>query len=266
MHPVLFQFGSITLYTYGLFVGLGFLAAVYFASYRAKKEGIPQDKITDLFVVILASSILGARFLYVFINFNEFKSDFFAVFKIWNGGLVFYGGFIAALISAFLFIKLSRLPLGRVADITAPAVAIGHTLGRIGCFFAGCCYGKVCELPWAVTFEDKASLAPLHINLHPTQLYESISNLILFFILILVDKRKKYDGMTFWVYIFLYGLLRSFIEIFRGDPRGNFIFSSISVSQGIGLSMSTAGLCMIIYLYKQNAQNCCNKNKNNFQK
>lgn len=248
MHPVLFQFGSITLYTYGLFVGLGFLAAVAVAGRQAKKYDIVQDQITDLFFMILISSILGARILYVFVNWHEFASDPISVFKIWNGGLVFYGGFIGAVIAAFLFIQKKGLPLGKTADIVAPAIALGHAVGRIGCFFAGCCYGQQCDLPWAVTFNDPASLAPLHIGLHPTQIYESIANFTLFFVLIAIDRKKQIDGITFWFYIFLYGLLRAFIETFRGDPRGDFILSALSVSQGIGISMSAAGVCMIFYL------------------
>ncbi len=254
MYPVLFQFGSITLYTYGLFVGLGFLAAVAFAGKQAKKYDIVQDEMTDLFFLILISSILGARILYVVVNFNEFTSDPISVFKIWNGGLVFYGGFIGAVIAAFLFIQKKGLPLGKTADIIAPAIALGHAIGRIGCFFAGCCYGQQCDLPWAVTFKDPASLAPLHIDLHPTQIYEAISNFILFFVLIAIDRKKQIDGITFWFYIFLYGLLRAFIETFRGDPRGDFILTFLSVSQGIGISMSVAGFCMILYLLKSKKQ------------
>lgn len=264
MHPVLIQFGSITLYTYGLFVGLGFLAAVTFASHRAKRYGIVQEEMADLFFLILISSVLGARILYIIVNFDEFASDPISVFKIWNGGLVFYGGFIGALVTAFLFVQKKGLPLGKTADIIAPAIALGHAIGRIGCFFAGCCYGQQCDLPWAVTFKDPQSLAPLNVHLHPTQLYEALSNMVLFATLLFVDrwlssdkkgegdgvKSPSKDGAIFWLYIFLYGLFRSIIETFRGDPRGDFISNSLSVSQGIGLFMSFVGICMIFYLLR----------------
>ncbi|MBF0376983.1 MAG: prolipoprotein diacylglyceryl transferase [Desulfamplus sp.] len=254
MHPVLIQFGSITLYTYGLFVGLGFLAAVGFAGKQSRQYGIVKEEMTDLFFLILISSIIGARALYVIVNFNEFASDPISVFKIWNGGLVFYGGFITALITALIFVQKKRLPLGKTADIIAPSIALGHAIGRIGCFFAGCCYGEQCDLPWAVTFKDPASLAPLNIALHPTQIYEAISNFILFLILIAIDKKKKIDGITFGFYVFFYGILRTFIETFRGDPRGDFILNFLSTSQGIGISMSIVGLCIVVYLSK------CKKN------
>ncbi len=259
MHPVLFNIGSITLYTYGLFVGLGFLASITFAGRRAAARGIAREDMTDLFFVILISSIIGARLLYVLLNFKEFTTDPLSIFKIWTGGLVFYGGFIAALISAHIYIKKKGLPLAETADIIAPAIALGHATGRVGCFFAGCCYGRQCDLPWAVTFENPDSLAPLFISMHPTQLYSVVSNLLLFIILILMDKRKKFEGLTFWLYIFLYGIFRSFVEMFRGDPRGNFILDFLSVSQGIGLSMSFAGLCMLIYLYNRKPDHAGNK-------
>lgn len=252
MQPVLFKIGSITLYTYGLFVGLGFLAAVTFAGRRAAARGIIRDEMTDLFFVILLSSLIGARLLYVLLNFQDFAAHPLSIFKIWTGGLVFYGGFIAALISALIYIKTKALPLAKTADILAPAIALGHAVGRIGCFFAGCCYGRQCHLPWAVTFEDPASLAPLHTPMHPTQIYSVFTNLLLFIILILADKREKTDGLTFWLYIFLYGIFRFFVEMFRGDPRGDFVLNFLSVSQGIGLCMAVAGLCMMTYLCRSN--------------
>ena len=257
MHPILFQIGHITLYTYGLFVGLGFLAAITFAGRRATARGVDKDQMTDLFFVILIASILGARLLYVIIEYREFLAHPSAVFKIWTGGLVFYGGFIAALISALIYVKKKGLALWKTADILAPAIALGHAIGRIGCFFSGCCYGHQCNLPWAVTFTDPHSLAPLHISLHPTQLYSVFSNLLLLFILISVEKSRrlgtmKYDGMIFWLYITLYGLFRSCVEIFRGDPRGDFWLEFLSVSQGIGLTMVLVGSGMLIYLYRIN--------------
>ncbi|MBF0200606.1 MAG: prolipoprotein diacylglyceryl transferase [Desulfamplus sp.] len=254
MHPVLFEIGNVTLYTYGLFVGLGFLTAVIFAGRRAAVIGVSREEITDLFFVILVASILGARFFYVLINFNDFAAEPLSVFKIWTGGLVFYGGFIAALLSALVYAKLKGLPLWKTGDIIAPGIALGHAVGRMGCFFAGCCYGGVCELPWAVTFEDPNSLAPLHTPLHPTQIYSVISNLVIFAILIFMDTKKRFDGMIFWLYILLYGLFRSFVEIFRGDPRGVFMVPYLSVSQGIGLSMSAVALTALILLYRRHRQ------------
>jgi len=248
MHPVLLKIGSLTLYTYGLFVALGFITAVWFAGKNAQKNNLTPEMITDLFFVIILSGIVGARLCYVVLNFSSFADDLLSIFKIWNGGLVFYGGFISALVCSIAYAKKKKLDIWRTADHLAPAVALGHAVGRIGCFFAGCCYGKECHLPWAITFKNPDSLAPLFVGLHPTQLYSVISNFFLFFIILMIRNRKKFNGMVFWVYILLYGLLRSFVEIFRGDFRGNFIVDFLSLSQGIGISMAIFAVFMLFYL------------------
>jgi len=152
MHPILLTIGGLTLYTYGLFVGLGFITAVIVSGKRSKKYNIKPEQMSDLFFIILVSAIAGARLLYVVINFSEFSGHPIDIFKIWNGGLVFYGGFIAALTAAIIYIKKTELPLWLTGDIIAPGIALGHAIGRLGCFSAGCCYGKQCSLPWAVTF------------------------------------------------------------------------------------------------------------------
>ena len=250
MHPILFKISFFTIYTYGFFVGLGFITGLSFTTKHAKKYNIPQEQIIDIFSVILISSIIGARFFYVFLNFSDFTNDYLSIFKIWNGGFVFYGGFIFAVIASFLYIKKKKLLLGQIADIIAPSIALSHSIGRIGCFFAGCCYGKQCDLPWAIMFKNSNSLAPIGIYVHPTQIYSVFSNLFIFFILLKIEKRKKNNGIVFWSYIMLYGIFRFFIEIFRGDPRGH-ILNFISTSQTIGILMVLSALCMFFFLSKK---------------
>jgi len=251
LHPILFKIGSITLYTYGLFVALGFMGAIWFASRRAriKNLAIKSQEITDLFLVILVSSILGARLFYVIQNFSLFSDHPLDVFKIWNGGLVFYGGFMVALVVAMVYIKQKKFDLWSTADLLAPAIALGHAVGRFGCLFAGCCYGKVCELPWAITFTNPESLAPLNIALHPTQLYAVASNLVILALLLLVERKMIFSGGLFWLYILLYGIFRSVLEIFRGDDRGDFMFQVISPSQTIGMAMALGAVIMMVWLY-----------------
>ena len=255
MYPVLLPIGSFKLYTYGMFVALGFLAAMWISRRLAKPYGISSESVTDVYFVILISAIIGARALYVFIRFDIYKDNFTDIFKIWNGGLVFFGGFCAAVIGTFICIKIKNLPLWPTADIIAPGIALGHVLGRIGCFFAGCCHGRECDLPWAIQFSHPESLAPLGVLLHPTQIYSAVSNLIIFFFLLFLFNHKKFDGMVFLVYIMLYSSARSIVEFFRGDFRGDFFFDFISLSQGIGLSVSVIALLMLIKLSRpgQNA-------------
>lgn len=246
MHPILVEFGSIKLYTYGLFIALGFLTAVWFTKKNARFYGISEQAVSDLFFTILIASLLGARLLYVIIGFDEFRQNPMEIFKIWNGGLVFFGGFLAATLAAVVFCRRQNLPPWKTADVLAPGLALGHAIGRFGCFFAGCCYGEVCELPFAVTFTDPSSLAPLNVALHPTQIYMVMSNLLLFFILLAIQKRKRFEGMVFLSYVILYSIFRSIIEVFRGDYRGDFFFEFLSMSQGIGLVVSVAALILMI--------------------
>jgi phosphatidylglycerol---prolipoprotein diacylglyceryl transferase len=250
MHPILFHIGSFNLYTYGLFVALGFMTAIWVSQKNAAPHGIPAQEISDIFFVILVSGILGARLLYVGINFEEYKTNWLDIFKIWNGGLVFFGGFLGAAAASFVYFKIKDLNVWKTADILSPGIALGHAVGRIGCFFAGCCYGKACDLPFAIKFTNPESLAPLGVYLHPTQVYSVFSNLFLFFILLFVQKKKRFNGMVFLSYIMLYSLFRFVIEFFRGDFRGDFFFEFISMSQGIGLLIFFIALILLIKLLR----------------
>jgi len=248
MHPILFNIGSFKLYTYGLCLALGFMAAVWFSQRNAKFYDTRAQDISDIFFVILISAIIGARLLYVLINFETYRADPLEVFKIWNGGLVFFGGFIAAVLSVIVAMKRKNLPIWKTADIIAPGIALGHSIGRFGCLFAGCCYGKECDLPFAIQFTRPESLAPLNVLLHPTQIYMVLSNFILFLILVWLQKHKRFHGMIFLYYIMLYSAFRAAIEYFRGDFRGDFFFQFLSMSQGIGLVVSCIALIWVIKL------------------
>jgi phosphatidylglycerol---prolipoprotein diacylglyceryl transferase len=248
MHPILIDVAGITLYTYGFFLALGFLAAVWFSKRNARFYDVKSDDIFDLFFVILITGIVGARLLYVLINFENFRSSPLDVFKLWNGGLVFFGGFLSAVAGSVAALKIKKLPFLKTADILAPGVALGHGIGRMGCFFAGCCYGRQCDLPFGIQFTHPDSLAPLHVYLHPTQIYMAAANLALFFILIWLQQHKRFQGMVFLSYIFLYSVFRFIIEFFRGDFRGDFIFSFLSISQGIGIVAGVTALCLMVKL------------------
>ena len=250
MYPILLDIGIIKLYTYGLFLALGFMAAVWFSKRNAAFYNTSEQVISDLFFAILLSAIVGARFLYVLINFDSYRHNLLEIFKIWNGGLVFFGGFIAAVCACLILLRIKKLPIAKTADIIAPGVALGHSIGRLGCLFAGCCYGRTCDLPFAIKFTNPAGLAPLNVYLHPTQLYMVLSNFFLFLILMWLQKRKKFHGMVFLSYIMLYSAFRSGIEFFRGDFRGDFFFEFLSLSQGIGLVVSVFALGLLIKLYR----------------
>jgi len=255
LHPVLFRIGPFTLHTYGVFVAMAFLSGIALAMREARRVGEDPDKILDLSFYMLIASIIGSRLLYAIVNWPTFRDDPLEVFRLWHGGLVFYGGFIGALLAALLFVGSKGLHLWKTADIMAPSIAFGQFVGRIGCFFAGCCYGKVCDLPWAVTFTDPESLAPKGVPLHPTQLYASLNALLIFLVLSALKGRKKFEGQVFWIYALLYGVTRFIIEYFRGDERGMFIENLLSTSQLIGLIMVAVAIVMLIVLRKRHAGN-----------
>jgi phosphatidylglycerol:prolipoprotein diacylglycerol transferase len=137
-----------------------------------------------------------------------------------------------------------------LADLISPLIALGLSLGRIGCFFAGCCYGKETLLPWGIVFKNPESLARLNVPLHPTQLYDAVNGVVLFFFLSWMERKKTFDGQIFWLLIFLYSITRFFVEIFRGDPRGFLFENLLSTSQGIGILLAIASLFMLFFMNK----------------
>lgn len=253
MHPVLFQFGNFRIYAYGFFIVLGFLAAVVLAALKIQKSnsGISFENIVDLFFYTVLSGFIGSRLLFVLINFDLYRKDPVRIFKIWEGGLVFYGGFALAVMVAFWYMRWNRLPVWKLADTISPLIALGLSFGRIGCFFAGCCYGRETSLPWAIVFKHPDSLARLNVPLHPTQLYDAANGLGIFFFLSWMEKRKTYDGQVFLLFLFLYATTRFFVEIFRGDPRGFLFGNLLSTSQAIGILLAIPSLFMLFYMWKR---------------
>ncbi|MFH2013155.1 MAG: prolipoprotein diacylglyceryl transferase [Pseudomonadota bacterium] len=252
MYPVLFHIGNFKIHTYGFFIALGFLVGIVLALREARRVGEEPENILDLAFYGIIAAIVGSRLLYIILNHRYYIENPMEIVKIWNGGLVYYGGFLLALIVGIWYIRKKDLPLWKTVDILAPSVAIGEAIGRLGCFSAGCCYGKETVLPWAVTFSNPESLARLGIPLHPTQLYSSVNALFIFLILTVVKRFKKFDGLLIWLYVLLYSITRSIIEIFRGDVRG-FIFGKIlSTSQFIGIILVIISVLMLIYLWRRN--------------
>ncbi len=248
MHPILFKIGPITIYTYGVLIATAFFLGLALAARQARVEGEDPQKIMDLSFYILLSAIIGSRLLYIVVEYKEYISNPLRIFKVWEGGLVFYGGFIMAMAVVIIYIRKHEMNLWKVGDILAPSVAIGQGVGRLGCFFAGCCYGRETDVSWAVIFKDPNTLAPMDVHLHPTQLYDSANGFIIFAILLILRKFKKFDGQLFWTYTLLYAVGRFIVEIFRGDERGFVIESFLSTSQFIAIPLFIVSLAMLIRL------------------
>jgi phosphatidylglycerol---prolipoprotein diacylglyceryl transferase len=260
MHPKLFDFGPIagygpfTIYTYGLLLAAAYLAGLQFAVVRGRSRSLDDARVLDLGIYIIISALVGAKLLLFFVEFKAFTANPSQIFSLVRSGGVFYGGLILAVAVAIWYIRRAGMPLWTTCDAFAPGIALGHVVGRFGCFFAGCCYGKPTTMPWGITFTSPFAAAnngtPLNVPLHPTQLYEAGAEALILAILLAMERRGKAPaGRTFWLYMLLYAISRFIIEFYRGDPRGAvWIFST---SQFISLLIAPLAVYMLVNLTRQ---------------
>jgi len=241
MKPVLFECPLFSVYTYGVFVAFGFFVSTFLISIEARRKHWDENAIFNLCLLILFSGIVFARLFYVALNLDYFRENWLEIVMLQHGGLVWFGGFLGATAACLAFIKIKKLPLGETFDLLVPYVALGQSLGRIGCFFNGCCYGK----PW-----DFGIFFPVHgATLFPSQLVDSFTLLIIFVVLKIVSMKKKKTGMVFAFSFVLFGLQRFLMEFIRGDERP--FYFSLSIFQWISLFVSAVGMITLIYLWKK---------------
>jgi phosphatidylglycerol---prolipoprotein diacylglyceryl transferase len=241
MHPILFHFGSLKLSAYGLMLAIAFFVGMQIAERRGKREGVSAKRIEQLCWWIIVSAIAGSRFLYTFVEHASiyFKNPW-KFFAFQEGGLSFFGGLFFAIGASILYCRKHGLSFWKIADIFTPTIALGLSIAKIGCFLAGCCFGRPCDLPWAVTFTNPESLAdPKGIPLHPTQLYESLANLALFFLLLLFARYQRFKGELFLVFLIAYGILRSYLETLRGSPGH---LAGLTTAQFLSIPMVLAAI------------------------
>ena len=239
-----------------MILATAYLTGIWLLRRRALREGLPEAKIFDLSLYILAAAILGAKLLLVAVEWRHYLARPRDLVDVLQSGGVFYGGLICATVVAILYMRKHDLPAWKVCDMAAPSVALGEAIGRWGCFAAGCCYGKQWHGPWAVTFHDEFARnqvgTPLNVPLHPTQLYLSLNAFLIFLVLTWAWKRRSYDGEIFWLYVLLYAITRGVLEIFRGDlVRGFVIPGVLSTSQFIGLVAALASVGMMFVLSRR---------------
>lgn len=256
MFPRLIQIGSFYLPTYGVLLAIAYLVGIWMLRRKARAEGLPEQKIFDFSLYVLAAAILGAKLLLVIVEFRRYAANPASLVEVLRSGGVFYGGLIAATAVGVWYMRRHRLPAWKIADMGAPSIALGEAIGRWGCFAAGCCYGKPTDLPFGVTFTDpfanEAVGTPLNVALHPTQLYLSLNALLIFFVLQWAYRRRTFDGEVFWLYVLLYAITRGILETFRGDSiRGFLVPGVLSTSQFIGLLAAASAVGMLVYLSRR---------------
>jgi phosphatidylglycerol:prolipoprotein diacylglycerol transferase len=251
MFPILFKIGPVTIYTYGLLAATGFAAAVVWAVRSAPRFGLSSRFMMDLGFYIILSALVGSRLLFIILAWDYYKGNPLDMLKFWQGGLVFYGGVVLALIVSFFYVRYREQPFMDSADAVAPGLALGQAIGRLGCLAAGCCYGLESDLPWAITFGHEYCAAPTGISLHPTQLYSSISLLAVFGLTAVLQRRRRFPGQVFWTYTLLHGLLRPFQETFRGDFRGASFVFGLTLTQTLSLSLALFSAAMLVHLWRR---------------
>jgi phosphatidylglycerol:prolipoprotein diacylglycerol transferase len=238
MHRILFEIGPLKFYSYGFFVAVGFLLAAFLAVREARRTDIPDNDMLDVLLSILAGGLIGGRLLFVLINRELFAADPLSIIMLQEGGLAFHGALAGGVAAGLLAALLKRVPVLKVADLVAPYIALGHSIGRIGCFFNGCCYGRITEGPGGVTFPGEAVMRM------PVQLYSSLALLLIaFFLLWLRGRRHVYRGAVFASYVLLYGIFRFFVEFLRADTPA--VYAGLTLSQVISAGMVLAGTLML---------------------
>ena len=257
MHPIAFHIGSFAVHSYGVMIALAFLAGLWTATRRARRENISSERIGDVTLWLMLGAIVGARFVYVTTYWkNEFADQPISeIFKIWNGGLVYYGGLIGAAITGIAYLRWKKMPLWKTADVFAPSIALGSVFGRIGCLLNGCCYGRACDLPWAISFPPGNPLDAPTTPVHPTEIYDALLNLALYFFLAWLFRRKKFDGQIFATYLICYAIARSFVEYFRGDYPANHIHAGLTSAQLASVPIFVIGVALATILSRRTIKN-----------
>ncbi|MEP2670063.1 MAG: prolipoprotein diacylglyceryl transferase [Cyclobacteriaceae bacterium] len=246
MHPILFEIGPITIYSYGFFIALGaILGLIYMARQGKKRFGTTYDQSNSLFIYIVVAAYIGGKVFFFFEKPAYYTQHIGQLFS--GNGFVFFGSLLFAIPVMLWFFKRNKIPVLPMLDVMAIVTCIVHGFGRIGCFMSGCCHGKPTDSFLSVIFTNPICQAePLNTPLHPTQLYESAFIFSLMGLLVWISNRKQFDGQLFLIYLILYSIGRSFLEILRGDEERGFIIQDVlSHSQFISIMV----IAVAIYFY-----------------
>ncbi|MBL7054596.1 prolipoprotein diacylglyceryl transferase [Candidatus Woesearchaeota archaeon] len=253
INPVLFKIGIFEIRYYGLIFILGFLIGYLFLVYLAKerKLNLTKDDISDLLLYLLIGIIAGARLFYIlFYNLGFYLENPLEMFALWHGGLSFHGGLAGAVIAILLFCKKKKVSFYEIIDIVVIPVALGLAFGRIGNFLNGELYGRITNLPWAVKFKGAEGFR------HPSQLYESLKNLVIFSVLWFIRNKKLPNGFLFWSFVTLYSVLRFFVEFVREpDPQLGFIIFSMTMGQILSIITCSIGIYFLFRLKYESKNN-----------
>jgi phosphatidylglycerol:prolipoprotein diacylglycerol transferase len=251
MKPILLELGPFRIHAYGLALALSFLLGSWLVTRRGRRLGYAEDDLMRLFWWILVSSLIGSRLYYALQHPDDFKDNWLGVSQIWRGGLTQYGGLIGALIVGGLFIRSRGWSFRQVSDLIAPALALGEGITRIGCYFNVCCFGRPCDLPWAVRFPPgshaHAMLGPQSV--HPSQLYLSLANFVLLLVLLPLGDRLRRPGRLFAVYLAVSSMVRLLVDFTRYyEPGDRFAIAGVNLAHSQWVSIGLMVLAAVFWV------------------
>jgi phosphatidylglycerol:prolipoprotein diacylglycerol transferase len=251
MHPILIQFFGLSIHSYGVMLAIGFMVGISLAAKEATRKGLDPEKVLNLSFWILVSSIVGSRLFHCIVFYPQYLRDPLRILKLWEGGLVFYGGFLGAVIVSVIYTRVNRMNFWEISDTLIPSVMIGLMFGRIGCTLAGCCFGKQCspDFLFGITFHNPIGLGIKNVPLYPTQPLEAIGALLIFLILWFHRKRIRFHGELLAICLILYSITRSLIEVLRDDPRGFVHLGGLTMSESQFVSVFMFLLALVILIW-----------------
>ncbi len=244
MNPVAFSIFGIDVRWYGILISTGIILGILLALKEAKRVGINEDKLLDLFLVAIPFAIVGARTYYVIFNWEYYRGDLLKMMNIRGGGLAIHGSLIGGILAGYIYCKISKLDFIKILDLVAPSLALGQSIGRWGNFINQEAYGRATNVPWAITVNG--------VKVHPTFLYESLWDFGLFLFLLKFKKSKKYEGNVFLYYIILYSIGRFFVEGLRTD---SLMIGPLRMAQVISITLIVSGITLHLYFKNKKIKN-----------
>ena len=248
MHPILIEIGRFRIYSYGFMLALSFFIGILYAGRRAERNGVAKEAVQDLSIILILLAVLGSRTLYILTHRDHYH-NLLDIIALWEGGATYYGGLLLAVIGAGVYLKRKKISFFKVADICSPPTAFGIVFTRIGCFLSGCCFGSPTSCPLGVVFpaDSPAGHNFGGMEIHPTQLYSSLYGLVILVALLLVERRKSFDGFTFAFLCIFYGAARFTVDFFRYYEESA-LMGGLTYNQVISIGLAALGIALLLIL------------------
>ncbi len=248
MHPILIEIGRFRVYSYGFMLALSFFIGIMYAGRRAEKRGVPREIIQDLSIILILLAVLGSRTLYILTHRDHYR-NLLDIIALWEGGATYYGGLVLAVIGAVIYLRKKKIAFLKVADICSAPIALGIVFTRIGCFLSGCCFGSPTSCPFGVVFPADSPAGYLFSGktIHPAQLYSSFYGLVILIALLLVERRRSFDGFTFAFLCIFYGAARFTVDFFRYYEESA-LLGGLTYNQIISIGLAAMGVVLLLVL------------------